>query len=282
VRSPTLLLLTLLVVGCAPPTAPGGTDSGVVVSDGVQLQWYLDLPTGEGPFPAAVYGPGSGSVSGSHESTLRFARGLNDLGFAVMRYDKRGTGLSGGEVPELSTANSEEVVGMLAADMVAVLDQLLADDRIDTSRVGLFGASQANWYMPVVASGRPLVAFMVVVTGGVLPVGMQNRYEELTRIQGLGPDEAEAELGLLADFSGDTGFSQIPLLEKLGIPMLYLRGGTDRGQPQEANISAMEDLSEGGVDLEFVVYPEGEHLLPGIDIWPDVGDWLDRKLPGGR
>ncbi len=117
---------------------------------------------------------------------------------------------------------------------------------------------------------------MVVVTGGVLPVGMQNRYEELTRIDGLSQEEAEAVLGLLDDFTGELGFNQIPILERLGIPMLYLRGGADPGGPRGANLAAMEDLVAAGVDLEVIVYEGAGHLLPEIDFWPDVAEWLAR------
>ncbi len=276
-RFPLLIAVAGALTACGSPTAPGGTESGFVMNGSIQLRWFLDLPVGDGPFPAVVYGPGSGNVSADHLSTIRFARGLNDLGFVVMRYDKRGTGGSDGEVVGVSTANSLSTIPLLASDMRAVLDRLLADSRIDLTRVGLFGASQANWYMPVVADARPAVGFMVVVTGGVLPVGMQLRYEELTRIDGLSQEEAEAELGLLADFTGELGFNQIPILERLGIPMLYLLGGADPLLPRGANLAAMEDLVAAGVDLEFIVYEGGEHVLPGIDFWPDVTGWLDRK-----
>ena len=119
---------------------------------------------------------------------------------------------------------------------------------------------------------------MVVVTGGVIPTGMQNRYEELTRIQGRSQEEAEAALGLLDDFTGDLGFTQIPILERLEIPMLYLLGGADPALPRNSNIAAMQDLAASGADLEFIVYPGGAHLLPGVDFWPDFTEWLARRL----
>ena len=275
-----VLLLSVLMVGCSSMTAsaPGGTETGFVDSDGVRIRWYLDLPSGEAPFPAVVFGPGSGNVSANHSSTIRFARGLNDIGFAVIRYDKRGTGDSGGEIPDLSIKNSNEIIGILAGDMREVLDGIAADPRVDGSRLGLFGASQANWYMPVVADERSEVRFMVVVTGGVLPTGMQNAYEVMTRLEGLSQEEAEARLGLLPDFTGELGFSQIPIVERLTIPLLYLLGDADTASPRGANLAAMDDLASGGVDLEYVVYPDGKHLLPGIDFWPDLLDWFSRKV----
>lgn len=278
-RAHSLLAIALASAlgSCDSTTAPADATAGFVMNGDIRLRWFLDLPAGDGPFPAVVYGAGSGNVSASHTSTIGFARGLTDLGFAVMRYDKRGSGASDGEIVGVSTANSLSTIPLLASDMGAVLDRLLSDDRIDDKRVGLVGASQAAWYMPVVVDNEPAVRFMVVVTGGVLPVGMQNRYEELTRIDGLSQEEAEAELGLLADFTGPLGFDQTPILKRAEIPMLYLLGAADPAGPRAANLVAMEDLAADDVDLEFIVYEGGEHLLPGIDFWPDVESWLDRK-----
>ncbi len=41
---------------------------------------------------------------------------------------------------------------------------------------------------------------------------------------------------------------------------------------------SVEDLVAAGVGLEVIVYEGGEHLLSGIDFWPDVTVWLDRKV----
>ena len=262
-----------VVVACASPGAPGGTVEGEVTSAGARLRWFLDLPDGEGPFPAVVYGPGSGPVTASSKSTVEFARELTRLGFAVMRYDKRGAGASDGEVVAVSTANSDETIPLLASDMQAVLDRLLVEPRIDHERVGLVGASQATWYMPLVAQATPEVGFMVVITGGVAQVGFQNRYEELTRIDGLSQEAAEAQLGLLSDFDEALGFSAIPILETIDIPLLYLLGADDRAGPREANLAAIEEPRAGGAEIEVRVYDGGEHLLPDIDFWPDVARW---------
>lgn len=269
-----ILMVVSLVAACGSASAPGGSEEAVVRNGDVELRWFLDLPEGEGPFAAVVYGPGSGSVDAASESTIRFARGLNELGMAVARYDKRGTGGSGGDLVEVSTGNSEQTIALLASDMQAVLDALLRDPRIDRERVGLFGASQAAWYMPVVAAATPDVRFMIVITGGVAPVGFQNTYEFLTRIEGLPPAEAEAELGRLRDFDGPRGFRAIPILGELGVPLLYLMGGDDRGVPLDGNLAAMRELAANGARLDVQVYDGAGHVLPDVDIWPHVARWL--------
>jgi len=266
--------VVVVAAGCSDG-APGGTEEGTVRSGEVELVWFLDFPEGEGPFPGVVYGPGSGDVGAASRSTIEFARELNELGFAVMRYDKRGVGASGGELVNVWTPNSNETIPLLASDMEAVLRELLADSRIDRERIGLVGASQATWYMPVVAEATPEVGFMVVITGPVLPVGFQNRYEELTRFEGLSQEEAELQLGLLSDYEGPLGFNPIPILEDLDIPMLYLLGGEDPASPRQANIVATEELKADGADVEYVVYAEGTHLLPDVEFWSDVAAWLN-------
>ena len=276
VRRVAIYFALLATVACESlPTPPGGTVDGFVTNGDVELRWFLDLPSGEAPFPAVVYGQGSGSITANHAGTVAYARELNDLGFAVMRYDKRGTGESSGELQRVSLANSQTSIPLLASDMQAVLDQMLTEfRRIDPQRIGLFGVSQANWYMPVVAEATPEVRFMVVVTGGVLPVGFQLRYEELKHVDGLSKEEAEAELGLLSDFDGPLGFNAIPIIQDLDIPMLHLLGGNDQLAPLQANLVVIDELKAGGVDLEVMVYDGAAHALPGVDFWPDLGNWL--------
>ncbi len=264
----------LATVACESSTAPGGTEDGFVANGDVELRWFLDLPSGEAPFPAVVYGQGSGSITANFPSTIANSRELNRLGFAVMRYDKRGTGGSSGELQGVSLANSQASIAILASDMQVVTDQMLSDPRIDTQRIGVFGVSQANWYMPVVAEATPEVRFMVVVTGGVLPVGFQLRYEELKHVDGLSKEEAEAELGLLSDFDGPLGFNAIPIIKDLDIPMLHLLGGNDQLGPLQANLVAIEELIAGGANMEVMVYNGADHGLPGVDFWPDLANWL--------
>lgn len=274
VRRVGIYFALLATVACESPTGPGGTEQGFVTNGNVELRWFLDLPSGEGPFPAVVYGQGSGSITANLQRTIAYSRELNRLGFAVMRYDKRGTGRSTGELQGVSLANSQTSIPVLASDMQAVLDRMLADPRIDTQRVGLFGVSQANWYMPVVAEATPEVRFMVVVTGGVLPVGFQLRYEKLKHVDGLSKEEAEAELGLLSDFNGPLGFNAIPITKDLDIPMLHLLGGNDQLGPLQANLVVIEELIAGAADLEVMVYDGAHHGLPGVDFWPDLSNWL--------
>lgn len=205
-------LLAFVVVGsgCSQPVGLGEPVVGIALNDGIELHYVADFPEGDGPFPVVVYGPGSGEVTADSESVVSHARELVRLGFAVVRYDKRGVGASSGQLLNLSTANSEDVVPTLAADMLAVVRDAQVLPRVDGSRVGLFGASQANWYMPLVAADEPSVRWLITLTGGLLPVGPKNDWERLVFVEGRDPFAA-ATLAEWATYSGPTGFDQRPV-----------------------------------------------------------------------
>jgi hypothetical protein len=93
-----------------------------------------------------------------------FADGFLQRGFAVLRYDKRGVGKSTGTYSGVSTANSEQMLADLSGDMAAGVRFLQAQPDIDRSRIGLMGASQAGWIIPLAAKETNVV-FMILASG---------------------------------------------------------------------------------------------------------------------
>ena len=112
-RVSAVVLVALLGVGCGDsgsPSAPSPTVTTATFPSGnIRLAYRLDVPTtGAGPFPAVVMGHGSGPATRLHMSAE--AQRLVGAGFAVLRYDKRGVGDSGGVYEEAgNVANSERV-----------------------------------------------------------------------------------------------------------------------------------------------------------------------------
>jgi pimeloyl-ACP methyl ester carboxylesterase len=148
----------------------------------VELASTLTLPPGPGPFPAIVL------VHGSNALTRHFmgpwARYFPALGFAVLAYDKRGTGTSKGDWKQADFR-------VLADDVLAGVRALAARKDIRPERIGLWGISQAGWIMPLaVANAKPNeIAFMIVHSGsGTTPreQGMLN-YQYNLRYEGV-PD----------------------------------------------------------------------------------------------
>ena len=273
-----LLLLTIISLSCAKEEyeSPGEgnwpfrTIKGFVESNGVDIHYILDFPEGPGPFPAVVIGQGSGHIEANNKSNETYAKEFNRRGFAAMRYDKRGMGRSGGKLVNLNTAESHHLVALMADDMSAVLRNLLGQSRIDPNNIGLYGVSQAAWYLPVVANQNSEVKFMIFNSSGVLPVGIKLAYEKAYRIDGLSEEEAQ---NAAENYTGDIGFDQREAIRNLNIPILYLFGAIDRFHPLRLNQEAIQALIAEGLDITVNIYPEGVHALPKIDFWPDIDSW---------
>ncbi|MEM7108807.1 MAG: alpha/beta fold hydrolase [Bacteroidota bacterium] len=159
----SLYLFVLVVLLSIPVTAQ--TEQEVHFGkDSTILSGTLTIPQGEGPFPAVVLVSGSGPQDRDSQ-ILGFrpfkilADSLSPLGFAVLRYDDRGTGKSTGRNVNLST--SEE----LAEDAHEAVKFLRTHNDIDPTRIGIIGHSEGGIIAPKVASRDKDVAFIVLMAG---------------------------------------------------------------------------------------------------------------------
>ena len=133
----------------------------------VRLAGTLTLPQGPGPFPAVALIAGSGAHTRDenvfgHAVFLVLADHLTRHGIAVLRYDKRGLGGSGGD---FATATSRE----FASDAEAGLAYLRTRPEIDPGHIGLIGHSEGGVIAPMVAQRDPSVAFLVLMAGSGVP-----------------------------------------------------------------------------------------------------------------
>jgi uncharacterized protein len=246
-----------------------GDDTTFFRSDDVELHYALDLPAGTPPFPAVVVGHGSGRSTKLEGVSL--ARGLRDRGFAVLRYDKRGVGRSGGEFRGVSAASSEEQVGVLAGDMIAGVTFLRARADIDAGRIGLMGVSQAGWIMSAAAARSADVRFFVAVVGSVMPIGKNIFYENQRE-----DDDRDAVYRELAAYDGPLGWDPLPALRARQTPALWLLAEQDRLVPTRACAPVLAGLVGEGHPYVVKRYSGVGHELGGRGdlFWPDVEAWL--------
>jgi fermentation-respiration switch protein FrsA (DUF1100 family) len=132
----------------------------------VTLSGTLTIPSGKGPFPAALLISGSGPMNrdeaiAGHNPYLVLADHLARKGIAVLRYDKRGIGKSTGD---FSAATTED----LAADADAALAYLKARKEIAPTKVGVIGQSEGGLIAPIVA-GNGGVAWIVLLAAPAQP-----------------------------------------------------------------------------------------------------------------
>jgi fermentation-respiration switch protein FrsA (DUF1100 family) len=127
----------------------------------ISLAGTLTLPSGPGPFPAAILLSGSGphdrdeSLVG-HRPFLVLADHLTRKGIAVLRFDKRGIGKSTGDY---ANATMEDFTG----DAEAALAYLKTRKEIDAKKTGLIGHSEGGLIAPMVATHSQAVTWIVLL-----------------------------------------------------------------------------------------------------------------------
>jgi dienelactone hydrolase len=145
-----------------------GTERTVwIESNGARLHGRLHLPDAEPPFAAVVLVHGSGDAAG----TEWFYNGdfFVANGFAVLAYDKRGSGRSSGTF----TFDFQK----LADDAIAAVEFLAVQPEIDAARIGLSGYSQGAWVAPLAASRSDDIRFVLVNYGMIESPAEEARLE---------------------------------------------------------------------------------------------------------
>jgi pimeloyl-ACP methyl ester carboxylesterase len=222
------------------------------------LSGTLTLPPGPGQHAAVAFVHGSGPTTRAYLPDLQAL--LVRHGVAVLAYDKRGTGQSGGSFPgESPTAAA---IGALARDAEAATRFLAAQPEIDRARVGLAGHSQAGWIMPLAASREPAIRFLVVFSGPAVTADENDLYQALTgqgeRSQQLSDEEIDAQVLR----RGPGGVDPVPWIRQLRIPALWLYGGLDKHIPARLSMRRLEPLAhEPGRDFSIEVFPNANHAL---------------------
>jgi len=262
-------------------------------SAGALLAGTLTIPSGPGRHPAVAFVSGSGPTLRAYLPDLTAL--LVDRGVAVLTYDKRGNGQSGGSYPgESPTASTIDV---LARDAAAAARFVAAQPEVDPARVGLAGHSQAGWIMPLAATRERAIRFLLSFSGPSVTADEVDLFQNLT---GEGERHAatvaEAERQVLA--RGPSGVDPMPWIRRLAIPSLWVYGALDQHVPAKLSTRLLEPLAtDGARDVTVQVYPGANHALvetqtgltsemlrsdtfaPGL--FAAVGDWLRAHHLGG-
>jgi len=266
--------------------------------DSVTLTGTLTLPAGAPPYPALVLVHGSNALT--RDVFGPWTRFFAGLGYAVLAFDKRGTGSSTGD---WKRADFET----LAGDVLAGVRFLRERRDIKADRIGLWGASQAGWIMPIVVARAPdEVAFLIVHAGSGTTVREQGRLNLAYELRFGGRPESAVGIGLqyqeLDDNFTKTGkgfdelrrfyeshratapwlwepspadawfrgyyrmlmdFDPAPYWPKVKIPVLLFYGELDANVPPRESWPPIEAglRKAGNPDVTEVVLPGANHLF---------------------
>lgn len=279
----------------------------------LNLAGTLTVPPGEGPFPAVVLVSDLGAQDrdgtvGDYHLMGSLADYLTRRGVAVLRYDDRGVGQSGGSTATATTA-------MLVSDVQAALNFLRARLEINISRIGVIGHGEgAN--VALLAAGQPLPpAFVVSLAGYGLtgeqtllqqqvaqerakkidPIAIQAAYERQRTmydiIRQTNPPQAQAIVSnmLRQDQPGldpqaaqtaaaqlltpwrryFLAFDPVAELDQVRCPVLLISGTDDLDAPADLHLTALEK------ELKSVNHSTVAKRLPGVNhlMQPPKTEW---------
>jgi uncharacterized protein len=152
---------------------------------GTRLTGVFRRPAGDRPHGAVAFVDGSGPAE--RDGWDDEAEALAAAGFASLAWDKPGCGGSGGDWRDQSLHDR-------AAEALAAVACLAAQEGVDPRRIALLGASQGGWVGPLAASRSDEVAAVVSLSGpGVSPYAQEAyRVEHMLRDAGAEDQVADA------------------------------------------------------------------------------------------
>ena len=259
---------------------------------GFKLAGTLSKPADAAPttrLPAIVLIAGSGPLDRDETAYgipifAQLANALAEAGFAVVRYDKRGVGQSGGR-GEFATLSD------YADDVVAVVKVLEKRKDIDPKRIALVGHSEGAAVALLAARRAGQVDAVALVAGigttgsalileqqqyafkaGKIPEAEQAAKIELQKkvqaavLTGKGWEDVPAEVRKQAEvpwFASFLAFDPAPLINKLDQPLLVVHGALDVQVPPHhaEKLGALANARKKAPKTEVVVLPGINHLL---------------------
>lgn len=272
---------------------PNDADVSIGVQGyGFRLAGTMSKPADAAPatrLPAIVLIAGSGPLDRDETAYgipifAQLANAFADAGFAVVRYDKRGVGQSGGR-SEFAT------LGDYAEDAVAVVKFLEKRKDIDPKRIALVGHSEGAAVALLAARRAGQVDAVALVAGigttGAQLILEQQQYalrtskipeaEHAAKIElqkkvqaavltGKGWEDVPAEVRKQAEspwFASLLAFDPAPLVAKIDQPLFVIQGALDTQVPPHhaEKLGALANARKKAPKTDVVVLPGINHLL---------------------
>lgn len=154
-----LLAVASLLPACTRQPQRTRVEEVTFPSGEFKLVGDLRLPAGSGPFPVVLFVHGDGPVDRTGLMTyLPIMERMLQAGFATFAWDKPGTGESTGELTEPNLRHQRAQILLDAIELMKTRPD------IDPARIGVWGASQAGYVIPIALTQTQDIAFVICVS----------------------------------------------------------------------------------------------------------------------
>ncbi|MHA8055761.1 alpha/beta hydrolase family protein [Aquirufa nivalisilvae] len=230
-------------------------------SQGITLAGSVLLP--KNPFAAVVIVHGSDPV----KREMEFAKRLAKAGIAVLTYDKRGVGESGGIYvgPSVGTNNIDTTnLNLLSHDANSAVNTFRTYLKGKKMPIGLVGFSQAGWIIPIAASKNPHIAFMVLFSCPTITTLEQLRFQFYTNgnnhfWENHNEEDAREHTKNDPDKYQFVATDPKTSLNTLSIPGLWLFGEKDIQIPVKLCMEQLNTFKVQGKPFEYTLFSKLGH-----------------------
>ena len=251
-------------------------------SEGITLAGSILNP--KNPVAAVVIVHGSDPV----KREMEFAKRLAKEGIAVLTYDKRGVGASGGVYvgPSVGTNNIDPSnLNLLSLDASAAVNTFRTYLKNKKTPIGLVGFSQAGWIIPIAANKNPQVEFMVLFSCPTITTLEQLRFQFYTNgnnnfWENHTETEARDHIENDSDRYQFTATDPKTSLNTLSIPGLWLFGEQDIQIPVKLCIEQLNTFKVQGKPFEYTLFSTLGHDTTSGNITAPVAisiQWVKQK-----
>ncbi len=282
----------------------------------IVLDGTMTIPKSGGPFPAVLLlGQTNGSDRENQGLFTQIAERLGSEGFAVLRFDNRGIGSSGGS--NLSATSDEQY-----EDCIAALENLLQRKDVDVNRVAVIGHGEGALFASKLASDKKNIKSIVLMSPMIslgsetdisfdnlnelskklkwddqyLKLAMKSRMETVETIKKSRGDWISLLMTrcFLKKMNLDMKANPIDIIRRVEAPVLILHGNEDELVPAKAASmldKALED--SGNINHKLIYYgylghffgkivTDGMHKMHySVDdtVLSAIKKWLDETMP---
>jgi dienelactone hydrolase len=224
---------------------------------------YLHLAGGD-PAPCVIMVNGADSVK---EEYHNWAREFVRRGMSVLTMDGPGQGEMLGRLPMRPDAWEEPIR--------AAIDALVASNRVDSSRVGIWGSSMGGFLALRAAAFEPRIS-AAVSSGGFFDFRDYRHWPVTTQLNVM----EDLDVGSLSAARAymDRRCTLEGAVQKIRAPYLVIHGARD----ELVSVEEAQSMAEGPTG-EFVNFEDGFHTCTNYNatLVPLMCDWMADKLLDG-
>lgn len=233
-------------------------DAVVIENDGQKIFGIIHRPLNIEKSPAILVCHGlGGQKAGRNRTYVELAQALAKNGITVLRIDFRGSGDSEGNTADITVESK-------VSDAQKALDFLQQDQRVDASKIGLFGRSLGGAVAVITAQRRQTVKSLVLWA----PVfnGDQWRNDWIALTKGhINPEKTSHLTTIRGQHYGMPFFHELFSLKLENdmhiienVPFLVIHGEQDK-EVHASHSERYDELRKQAAHSKFIRLPQGDH-----------------------